>query len=203
MLATLTDRRATSATQDGWAFEMKWDGVRSVVYLAGGQVSWSAATAETTPRTYPDVVEAWPASTSTRAVLDGEIVVADETGRPRLRAAAEPDQPDPSRPTSQRAAATWPAQLMVFDLLELNGRSLVREPYERRRELLGPADPRRHRRPGAGAAGLRRRSPGGARHQQGARARGRGGQAARLGLPAGPARADLAEDQAPPDARRW
>ena len=36
----------------------------------------------------------------------------------------------------ERAAKTWPAQLMLFDILHLNGRSLIKLPYAERREIL-------------------------------------------------------------------
>jgi bifunctional non-homologous end joining protein LigD len=68
-------------------------------------------------------------------VLDGEVVVLDSAGRPRFGLLQNrinlTKQAD-----IQRAAKVYPAQLMLFDLLHVNGQSLLRRPYDERRELL-------------------------------------------------------------------
>ena len=62
MLATLVDRRGFG-DEDGWAFEMKWDGVRAVVYLAGGRVKLLSRKGRDDTAAYFDVVETtWPRS---------------------------------------------------------------------------------------------------------------------------------------------
>ena len=122
----------------------------------------------------------------------------DRRDRPSpLRAAAEPDQPDPpGRHPTRRRHLAGPADGVRHPRAErpLAGAGAVRATPRAPRHH----HPRRHRRPGAGAAGLRRRSPGRPRHQQGARPRGDRRQTARLCLPAGPTWADLVEDQAAP-----
>lgn len=135
MLATPSSEDEIAAAQDDYAYEMKWDGVRSIVYLAAGGARLLSRRGRDDTAAYPDIAEALTQVGVGTAVLDGEIVVADESGRPRFGLLQ--NRINLTRPADiTRAAATWPAQLMVFDILELDGRSLVREPYERRREIL-------------------------------------------------------------------
>src|SRR5690606_23194472 len=71
----------------------------------------------------------------TSAVLDGEIVAFDDRGRPdfgrlqqRMHVA--------DRGAAARRAASVPCVLLLFDLLALDGRSLVDLPWSERRRLL-------------------------------------------------------------------
>ncbi len=69
---------------DGWAYEIKWDGVRSIAYVSDDRIHMESRNLnDFTPR-YPEVcrAEALPPSLAGReAVLDGEIVGFDENGR--------------------------------------------------------------------------------------------------------------------------
>ena len=134
MLATLIDAEHFG-DQEGWAFEMKWDGVRAICYLAGGRVQLLSRKGRDDTAAYFDVVDDLAALDVRTAILDGEVVVADPTGRPdfgllqnRINLTKTAD--------IERAAKTWPAQLMLFDLLELNGQSMIKKPYEERRAAL-------------------------------------------------------------------
>ena len=134
MLATLDDGEHFGP-EEGWAFEMKWDGVRAVAYLAGGRVRLLSRKGRDESAAYPDVAEPLARLDVRSAVLDGEIVVTDAAGRPdfgllqnRINLTRGSD--------IERAAQTWPAQLMVFDVLELDGESLLNRPYAGRREIL-------------------------------------------------------------------
>ncbi|HEY5848355.1 MAG TPA: ATP-dependent DNA ligase [Microlunatus sp.] len=138
MLATLSSQQEIT-DPDEYAFEMKWDGVRTVAYLAGDQVKLLSRRGRDDTAAYFDVADALSSLAQTTgiqtAVLDGEVVVNDEAGRPRFGLL----QPriNLTRPADiQRAAATYPAQLMLFDILHLDGRSLIKEPYEERRRIL-------------------------------------------------------------------
>ncbi len=145
MLATAHRRRSTFGDEDGWAFEMKWDGVRTVAYLAGGQVKLLSRKGRDDTAAYFDVVEDLAAIEVETAVLDGEMVVTDPAGRPNFGLLQH--RINLTRPADiERAAKTWPAQLMLFDILDLNGRSLIKKPYAERRELLEDlVQPRRAR----------------------------------------------------------
>ena len=81
MLATLDDGKHFGP-EEGWAFEMKWDGVRAVAYLAGGRVRLLSRKGRDESAAYPDVVEPLSRLDVRDAVLDGEIVVTDAAGRP-------------------------------------------------------------------------------------------------------------------------
>ena len=127
------------------------------------------------------------------AVLDGEIVAFDDDGRPsfeRLQRRMHVTAPTAVR----RLAASTPVVYAIFDLLYLDGHSLMELPYRERRarleqlELGGPA----WRVPGR----PRRRRQATARGDRGAGPRGGRRQAARLALRAGPAHRRVAEDQA-------
>ncbi len=134
MLATLTDAEHFG-DQEGWAFEMKWDGVRAMVYLAGGRVQLLSRKGRDDTAAYFDVVDDLAALDVRSALLDGEIVVADPSGRPDFGLLQ--GRINLTRPADiERAAKTWPAQLMLFDVLELNGQSMIKKPYEERRAVL-------------------------------------------------------------------
>ena len=74
-------------------------------------------------------------SARTRAILDGEIVAFDEHGRPSF-AALQQRMHVGSAAQVKRLAKSSPVTYMIFDLLWLDGHSLMELPYDERRELL-------------------------------------------------------------------
>ena len=118
---------------------MKWDGVRVVVYLAGrrraSRVRLQSRNGRDETPTYPDLIDDLAAIECDSAILDGEIVVLDDAGAPRFGLL----QPriNLTRPGDIAAAAKrYPAQLMLFDLVALDGTSLTKRPYDERRDAL-------------------------------------------------------------------
>ena len=134
MLATLVDA-AHFGDEDGWAFEMKWDGVRAVAYLAGGRVKLLSRNGRDDTKAYFDVADELARINAETAILDGEVVVTDATGRPSF-GLLQPRINLTKQADIERAARTHPAQLMLFDILELNGRPLIKKTYEERRAIL-------------------------------------------------------------------
>ncbi|GAA2112229.1 hypothetical protein GCM10009841_35720 [Microlunatus panaciterrae] len=134
MLADLADPADFGNEQD-WAFEMKWDGVRVVAYLEGSSVELLSRSGLDITASYPEVADALQSIKVDSAVLDGEIVAVDRNGRPSF--ALLQSRINLTRPGDvQKARAAVPVQLMLFDLMELDGRSLIKAPYEQRHALL-------------------------------------------------------------------
>jgi len=120
-------------TGDGWAYELKWDGMRIVARCAPGAEArlWSANGRDVTP-CYPELAGLGPL-VGVPAVLDGEVVVLDDDGQPsfgRLQNRMHVTAP------SRQLMARHPVVYLVFDLLELDGRPLMDLPYTTRRRLL-------------------------------------------------------------------
>ncbi|WP_326833947.1 DNA ligase [Amycolatopsis rhabdoformis] len=81
---------------------------------------------------FPELYGAFADALGGMGVLDGEIVVLNEKGRPDFSLIQVRHQLRPRR----ELLKTHPAVFYAFDLLMLGRRMLLREPYERRRELL-------------------------------------------------------------------
>jgi bifunctional non-homologous end joining protein LigD len=117
-----------------WRFEMKWDGVRAVSYVRAGDVRLLSRNDLDVSRSYPEILTPPPAL-ARAAVLDGELVTFDPHGRPSFgRLQERMHVADVA--TARRLAERVPVVYLVFDLLFLDGRSLLRAPYLQRRELL-------------------------------------------------------------------
>ncbi|MFE7354232.1 ATP-dependent DNA ligase [Streptomyces sp. NPDC057543] len=127
------------AVEDRWAFEVKYDGQRAMVYLPGdGTVSLRARSGADITAAYPELTGLGSALDSP-AILDGEIVALDSEGRSdferlqsRMGLAGSPTK-------AARMAQVVPAHLILFDAVHLN-HSLVRLPYTQRRALLEDLD---------------------------------------------------------------
>jgi bifunctional non-homologous end joining protein LigD len=121
--------------EGGWAYEVKWDGVRAIGYAQGGRIRLVSRNGnDVTPR-YPELRELGRELGSREAILDGEVVAFDEDGRPsfqrlqrRMHLASEH--------AVRRLAAGDPVTYVVVDLLWLDGHSLMEQPYLARRERL-------------------------------------------------------------------
>ncbi|MEQ7125938.1 non-homologous end-joining DNA ligase [Actinopolymorpha sp. B11F2] len=130
------------ADQERWAFEMKWDGVRTVAYAARDQVVLLGRSGRDFTSTYPELSGATmdEVAGAEGLVVDGEVVAFDDQGRPsfeRLQSRMHGPPRGRSRQAGPtRQAGTAPVCYLVFDLLYLRGRSLVGEPYHVRRALL-------------------------------------------------------------------
>ena len=120
---------------DRYGFEVKWDGIRAVAYWRPGR--WRVET-----RNLADVTARWPELRdlgrglgARSAVLDGEIVAFDESGRPsfeRLQSRMHLT----GEAAIRRRASEIPATYVIFDLLWLDGESLMDRPYTERRAAL-------------------------------------------------------------------
>ena len=120
---------------DGWAYEFKWDGMRVLVWVDGGRLRMVSRNDNDVTRSFPDLRGLGESLASHQALLDGELVVLGQDGKPsfsqlqhRIHAGS------PSAP--KRLASASPASLVIFDLLHLDGHSLLDRAYDERRSAL-------------------------------------------------------------------
>ncbi len=124
--------------ETAWAYEVKWDGIRALVYWRPGRMRIESRNRKDLTSRYPELRELGRALGSRTAILDGEIVALDTEGRPsferlqqRMHLASEG--------LIRRRAREVPAVYMIFDVLYLDGRVTMPLPYEERRALLESA----------------------------------------------------------------
>src|ERR1039457_5296366 len=70
------------ARDEGWAYEIKWDGIRAVVYVDGGRVRALSRTDRDITATFPELREVGERLGARPAVIDGELVALGPDGRP-------------------------------------------------------------------------------------------------------------------------
>ncbi|HEX6474537.1 MAG TPA: DNA polymerase ligase N-terminal domain-containing protein, partial [Candidatus Limnocylindria bacterium] len=144
MMATLTDAAFDDAD---WMYEVKWDGYRVQAVVNGGKARIWTRNRVDAATYFPDLGGPAQWIDAEQAIVDGEVVAFDEEGRPSfsrlqektgLRALematrrADPDAPKLTREEREAIPMTY----MVFDLLHLDGRSLVDVPLEHRKHVL-------------------------------------------------------------------
>ena len=123
-----------------WLFEVKWDGFRVEAVVDGDSVRlWTRGQQDASSRYFGDFLSPPSWLSARQAVVDGEVIALDARG--------EPDFALLQTRIKGRGAAAEPTPFVyeVFDLLHLNGRSLLDAPLEERRKLLAAtlrADPR-------------------------------------------------------------
>ncbi|MBI2755830.1 MAG: ATP-dependent DNA ligase [Chloroflexi bacterium] len=132
MLATLVE---SPFSRNGWLFEPKLDGVRTLAFLRDGEVELRTRRGNVATKQYPEVVAAVKAQGARTAVFDGEIVAINEHGAPDFQELQ--GRINLSRASEvERAAAEIPAYYYVFDVLYLDGYDLTTVPLVDRKSLL-------------------------------------------------------------------
>jgi bifunctional non-homologous end joining protein LigD len=117
-----------------WALEWKWDGIRVLARADGGGIRLLSRRGNDVTATYPELA-GLPRVLRGDALVDGEIVALDEEGRPSFERMQQ--RMNLTRPREiERLAASVPVRLLLFDVLEIAGSSVMQLPYSRRRELL-------------------------------------------------------------------
>ena len=123
------------ADEREWSFEVKWDGVRAIAYAQPGRLRLESRNLNDVTDAYPEVRGLLLSLGMRDAVLDGEIVAFDEAGKPsfeRLQRRMHVTSPSSVR----RLTASTPVVYAIFDVLYLDGHSLMGLPYTERRERL-------------------------------------------------------------------
>jgi bifunctional non-homologous end joining protein LigD len=127
------------ADEERYGFEVKWDGMRAIVYSQPGRLRIEG-------RNLNDITAQWPelrrmnrALHEHEAVLDGEIVAFDADGRPSF-ARLQRRMHLSGESQIQRTSKAVPATYVAFDLLFVDGHSLLDLPYSERRERLEALD---------------------------------------------------------------
>jgi bifunctional non-homologous end joining protein LigD len=123
-------------SDDGqWAYEFKWDGMRVLVWVDGGRLRMVSRNDNDITRSFPDLRGFGESLASHQALLDGELVVLGQDGKPsfsQLQHRIHGGSPS----SVQRLASAFPASLVIFDLLHLDGVSLLDRAYDQRRSAL-------------------------------------------------------------------
>jgi ATP-dependent DNA ligase len=118
---------------DQWQFEPKWDGFRCLARRDGARVEMTSRSGKDLGRYFPEVLELLASLEDDRFLLDGELILplGDALSFDALQLRLHPAE---SR--IKRLAKETPAQLMLFDLLELDGESWAGRPLAERRDAL-------------------------------------------------------------------
>lgn len=130
---------------EGWIFEPKWDGFRTLIFRDGDEVLIQSRDEKPLNRYFPELIDPLKAQLPERCVLDGEIVIARNDG---LDFDALQLRLHPAASRVKLLAGQTPASVVFFDLLCDDDRSLCDTPFSERRarleSLLESAEPPLH-----------------------------------------------------------
>src|SRR5215471_3514662 len=108
-------------TDEGWDFEIKWDGNRVIAFVDGGKVRLQSSNKLDSTARWPELATLADGVNARDAILDGEVVVLDAKGRPDF---------------SSLQTGAGPVTYIVFDVLQVDGRDVTSLPYADRRRVL-------------------------------------------------------------------
>lgn len=117
----------------GWLFEPKWDGFRTVIFRDGAEIFLQSRDEKPLNRYFPELIEPVKASLPERCVVDGEIVIAGENG---LDFEALLLRIHPAASRVKLLAEQTPASFVAWDLLAIDDEDLREVPLQTRRERL-------------------------------------------------------------------
>jgi len=112
-------------------YEPKWDGFRSIIFRDGDEVEIGSRNERPMTRYFPEIVEAVRANFPPRAVIDGEIVIADQE-RNTLDFEALQQRIHPATSRITLLSEQTPASFVAFDLLALDDDDLTGQPLTER-----------------------------------------------------------------------
>ena len=130
MLAKLVDAIPTT---DGLLFEPKWDGFRSIVFRSTADVYIQSRDLKPLDRYFPELHDALIDRLPAGCVVDGEIVIATDRG---LDFDALQLRLHPAASRVAKLAKESPSAFVAFDLLAVDGESIMGLPQSDRREKL-------------------------------------------------------------------
>jgi len=113
-------------TSGDWSYELKFDGIRACAIKDGGKVSLISRNGNELRTRYPEVADAVKNLPVDECVIDGEVVALDEEGRSSFQLLQG----------LEMEGRKSPVRFYVFDLLQLNSRSLLGLPLTARKQLL-------------------------------------------------------------------
>ncbi|HEY2139669.1 MAG TPA: non-homologous end-joining DNA ligase [Chthoniobacterales bacterium] len=116
----------TPPTSGDWSYELKFDGIRACAIKDGSKVSLISRNGNELRTRYPEVAEAVKTLGVDECVIDGEVVALDKAGRSSFQLLQG----------LEMEGRKSPVRFYVFDLLQLNGRSLLSLPLTTRKQLL-------------------------------------------------------------------
>ena len=120
-------------TGPGWQYEPKWDGFRCLARREGDDISLTSKSGKPLARYFPEVVAMLASMKESRFLVDGELIIpiGDALSFDALQLRLHPAE---SR--IRKLSEQTPAELMLFDLLAVGGKSLAGESLATRREAL-------------------------------------------------------------------
>ncbi|MEO3760032.1 ATP-dependent DNA ligase [Mycobacterium sp. B14F4] len=123
-----------------WSYEPKWDGYRALVFRDGDELVLQSRSGKDLGRYFPELLTALRDELAPRCVLDGEVVVPREIGgRVRLDWESLSQRIHPAASRITLLAEQTPAHFIGFDALAVGDRSLLKEPFRVRRQVLADA----------------------------------------------------------------
>ena len=129
----LADQRTDIPSTNNYVYEVKWDGIRVLIYLTEDEVHIKSRSGRDITQQFPELLD--PKLFNVEyGVFDGEIVVLDDQGRPVFADVI-------SRMHSKRSGIKTAQKLVscyLFDVLSIDGFDTIDEPLTRRRALLKP-----------------------------------------------------------------
>lgn len=135
VLPMLAHAAAYPKDEKEFAYELKWDGVRALAYVADGRVVLRSRNQVNVTDQYPELQGLGEALGGHEAVLDGEIVALDARGRSSFQL-LQGRLGVTSKGIVRQRMAEIPVIYVAFDLLYLDGQNAMPLPYEERRALL-------------------------------------------------------------------
>ena len=120
---------------DDYFFEIKWDGLRALLFLENGKLQLQNRNLRDATASYPEIQDARTGIKARSAIIDGEVVVLNERGVPdfgRMQTRFGLINPN----DIEAVRNTNPSVYVAFDLLHLNGKDTIKEPLKERKEIL-------------------------------------------------------------------
>jgi bifunctional non-homologous end joining protein LigD len=124
-----------SASDAGWGYEMKWDGLRAIAFVRDGRLRLASRTGRDISHAYPELHALPDVVAERQAIFDGEIVAFGGGQWPEFEALQQRMNIG-SAAQAKMLAAQLPVSYLVFDVPWLDGRPALQQPYVRRREVL-------------------------------------------------------------------